>query len=66
MLPDLPAPITAHRRGDHLFLLNWGREERSLGLPAPARDLLGAADSVTKVTLPAWGAAVMGDFGNKL
>jgi beta-galactosidase len=63
VLPDLPAPITAHRRGDHLFLLNWGREERSLALPAPARDLLGAVDSVTEVTLPTWGAAVIGDFG---
>jgi beta-galactosidase len=59
VLPDLPAPVTAHRRGEYLFLLNWGREERSLMLPAPARDLLAGAGIVNALILPAWGAAVL-------
>jgi beta-galactosidase len=59
VLPDLPNPITAHYRGDHLFLFNWGREERSITLPAPARDLLTETGIVSTVTLPAWGATVM-------
>jgi beta-galactosidase len=59
VLSGLPSPVTAHRRDNAVFVLNWGREARSLALPQPARDLLGVAQPTASLDLPGWGVAVL-------
>ncbi len=60
VLAGLPAPLTAHRRNDAVFLFNWGRIAQRVRLPEPMRDLLYPGAATTKLDLPAWGASVLG------
>ncbi|MGW7024986.1 beta-galactosidase [Streptomyces decoyicus] len=75
VLPDLPEGVQATVRegvgGRYVFLLNHGARTVEVGLPAPMRDALAAADTtgggeagpVDRVTLGARGVAVLTEPG---
>lgn len=59
--PDLEAVTRADETTDYTFVLNHGRDEITVDVPAGARDLLGdpEASGRTTLTLPRFGAAVL-------
>ncbi|MFZ3561015.1 beta-galactosidase [Streptomyces sp. BH055] len=64
VLPNLPTAVQATVRegtgGRFLFLLNHGKDEATVALPAPMRDRLTAdATPTTRIALPPYGVAVL-------
>ncbi|MFD7293955.1 beta-galactosidase [Streptomyces sp. NPDC059897] len=64
VLPNLPTAVQATVRegatGRFLFLLNHGKDEATVALPAPMRDRLATdATPTTRITLPPYGVAVL-------
>ena len=45
--------------GDVFILLNHGKQERTVTLPRPMRDVLAAGQTRSSVTLPRYGVAVL-------
>ncbi|MFB7883567.1 beta-galactosidase [Microbacterium sp. NPDC056057] len=61
VLPDrvLPEGVEAVQRGEALFLLNHGDQDRRVTLPGPRRDLLSDADVEGQLTLAPGAAMVL-------
>lgn len=55
----LPEGVEAVQRGEALFLLNHGEQERRITLPGPRRDLLSDADVEGQLTLASGAAMVL-------
>lgn len=55
----LPKGVSAQKRGDCVFLMNFRKEPQQVALPRPYHDLLSEADYRNSLLLPGFGCAVL-------